>query len=75
MISYATEQAGIGAHIDDYDVFLIQSRGSREWAIENKFVTPEQENARLVLDTHINILTYIHTYIHKYTHILFFLSL
>ena len=57
MISYATEQAGIGAHIDDYDVFLIQSRGSREWAIENKFVTPEKENARLVLDTHINILT------------------
>ena len=52
MISYARAGAGIGAHIDDYDVFLIQSRGTREWSIENKFVSPDEERRRLVFLIH-----------------------
>ena len=31
MISYATQGAGVGAHYDRYDVFLIQGEGSRRW--------------------------------------------
>ena len=31
MISYATKGAGVGAHYDRYDVFLIQGEGRRRW--------------------------------------------
>ncbi|MDP6968634.1 MAG: cupin domain-containing protein [Gammaproteobacteria bacterium] len=31
MISYATKGAGVGAHYDRYDVFLIQGEGQRRW--------------------------------------------
>ncbi|MEZ4702221.1 MAG: cupin domain-containing protein [Rhodothermales bacterium] len=33
MISYATAQGGVGAHIDNYDVFLLQAQGHRRWEI------------------------------------------
>jgi len=33
MISYATKGAGVGAHYDRYDVFLIQGEGQRQWQI------------------------------------------
>lgn len=33
MISYATQGAGVGAHFDRYDVFLIQGQGQRQWQI------------------------------------------
>ena len=48
MISYAPSNGGIGAHVDAYDVFLIQGRGTREWSIENKFISAEEEVARKV---------------------------
>ena len=48
MISYATKGAGIGAHVDDYDVFLVQARGTREWSIENRYLTPAEETRRLL---------------------------
>lgn len=31
MISYATEGGGVGPHLDNYDVFLIQVHGRRRW--------------------------------------------
>ncbi len=34
MISYAPTGASVGAHIDAYDVFLLQANGQREWQIE-----------------------------------------
>ena len=34
MISYAVEGGGVGAHIDQYDVFLIQGLGQRRWKID-----------------------------------------
>ena len=43
MISYATAGGGIGAHVDNYDVFLIQGRGEREWSIENAFLSASDE--------------------------------
>lgn len=34
MISYATNGGGVGAHVDQYDVFLLQGLGQRRWAID-----------------------------------------
>ena len=31
MISYSTKGAGVGAHLDQYDVFIIQGQGQRRW--------------------------------------------
>ncbi len=33
MVSYATDQGGVGAHYDQYDVFLIQGLGRRRWEL------------------------------------------
>jgi 50S ribosomal protein L16 3-hydroxylase len=33
MVSYATDGGGVGAHVDNYDVFLVQGRGRRRWRI------------------------------------------
>lgn len=34
MISYAPTGASVGAHIDEYDVFLLQGSGTRRWSID-----------------------------------------
>lgn len=36
MISYATDQGGVGPHTDSYDVFLLQLKGRRHWRISEK---------------------------------------
>lgn len=33
MISYATDEGGVGPHYDSYDVFLLQVHGQRRWRI------------------------------------------
>lgn len=33
MVSYSNEQAGVGPHLDQYDVFIIQGKGSRRWQV------------------------------------------
>jgi 50S ribosomal protein L16 3-hydroxylase len=33
MISYASDQGGVGPHLDSYDVFLLQAHGERRWRI------------------------------------------
>ncbi|MBT0586585.1 cupin domain-containing protein [Alteromonas oceanisediminis] len=33
MVSFSVAGAGVGAHIDQYDVFLIQGKGQRRWQI------------------------------------------
>lgn len=33
MISYSTPGGGVGAHIDQYDVFIIQGMGQRRWQV------------------------------------------
>ncbi|MEO7072151.1 MAG: cupin domain-containing protein [Rhodanobacter sp.] len=33
MVSYAETDGGVGAHVDQYDVFLLQGIGQRHWAI------------------------------------------
>jgi len=34
MVSYAPDGASVGAHVDEYDVFLLQASGTRRWSIE-----------------------------------------
>ncbi|HKZ12080.1 MAG TPA: cupin domain-containing protein [Rhodanobacteraceae bacterium] len=36
MISYATDGGGVGAHVDQYDVFLLQGLGQRRWSIDTR---------------------------------------
>lgn len=33
MISWASDGGGVGPHVDDYDVFLLQAEGTRRWRI------------------------------------------
>ncbi len=41
MISYAEPGGGVGAHVDQYDVFLIQGLGQRHWAISTDPAAPK----------------------------------
>ena len=52
MVSFATEHGGVGAHIDNYDVFLLQAMGHRRWQIMN---SPLEEEL-LVPDLDISML-------------------
>ncbi len=36
MVSYAPDGASVGAHIDEYDVFLLQASGTRTWHIDSR---------------------------------------
>jgi len=52
MISYAANGGGVGAHIDNYDVFLLQGYGQRRWQINTEPVVEEN----LVEDIDVSIL-------------------
>ncbi len=41
MISYATDQGGVGPHTDAYDVFLMQAQGRRRWRISDRRYTDD----------------------------------
>ncbi|WP_394393270.1 JmjC domain-containing protein [Shewanella woodyi] len=36
MVSFATQGGGVGPHIDNYDVFLLQGEGTRRWRVGAK---------------------------------------
>lgn len=36
MVSFATPQGGVGPHIDNYDVFILQGEGRRHWIVGDK---------------------------------------
>ena len=40
MASFATPSGGVGPHVDNYDVFIIQGEGERRWTVGDK--TPQQ---------------------------------
>ena len=52
MISYAPVGASVGAHIDEYDVFLLQASGSRRWSIE----APAAECYDMVPDSDLKLI-------------------
>lgn len=54
MISYAEDGGTVGPHWDDYDVFLIQAAGRREWRIDQRPVSADNclqnQDLRLMKD-------------------------
>ncbi len=54
MVSYATDGGGVGAHFDQYDVFLIQGLGRRRWqvgaACDNDTELLPHDDLRLLAD-------------------------
>jgi 50S ribosomal protein L16 3-hydroxylase len=50
MLSYAPAGGGVGAHVDSYDVFLLQGAGKRKWQIS------EQKDLSLIDDAPLKIL-------------------
>ncbi len=46
MICCSAPQGGVGPHIDQYDVFIIQGMGKRRWRVGDKDVGQYQENHR-----------------------------
>ena len=51
MISFATDQGGVGPHFDSYDVFLLQAHGKRRWRIGR------QKDLSLLPDKPLKILS------------------
>lgn len=47
MISVACDKGNVGAHVDNYDVFLVQAHGTREWMIEDSPRTTDEFRAGL----------------------------
>ena len=52
MISYATQYGGTGPHFDNYDVFLVQAAGKREWQIGGVY-----DDSSIHSDTPVKIVT------------------
>jgi 50S ribosomal protein L16 3-hydroxylase len=50
MVSYAVPGGGVGAHVDSYDVFLLQGEGTRRWEIS------DQKDLRLIADAPLKLL-------------------
>jgi 50S ribosomal protein L16 3-hydroxylase len=50
MVSYAAPGGGVGAHVDSYDVFLLQATGHRQWAYGR------QQDLRLRDDAPVKLL-------------------
>jgi 50S ribosomal protein L16 3-hydroxylase len=42
MVSFATDGGGVGAHVDNYDVFLVQGTGKRRWQISTAEDAPRE---------------------------------
>ena len=47
MVSWASDGGGVGAHVDSYDVFLLQTHGRRRWRIAQRYDADLDERAPL----------------------------
>ena len=54
MISYAPEGGGVGPHVDNYDVFLLQGLGTRKWSVSTRPIAPQDE--KLIEDIDVSVL-------------------
>ena len=52
MVSFAARGGSVGAHLDSYDVFLVQGQGRRRW----RFHTTKTKNTRFVPNQPLRIL-------------------
>ncbi len=53
MISYSGDKGGVGPHYDNYDVFLVQASGRRQWEVGGLY----DESSRRRPDTPVKILS------------------
>jgi len=56
MISYAPKNASVGAHIDEYDVFLLQASGHRDWSIDSS----DNPDSSYIPDLELKVLANFH---------------
>lgn len=42
MVSFAATGGSVGAHVDQYDVFLLQAQGQRHWQIDDRIGAPTE---------------------------------
>jgi len=54
MVSYAAPDGNVGAHLDHYDVFLLQGQGRRRWFIEDK---PRPRGEESIPDLDVRMLS------------------
>lgn len=56
MVSYAVDGGSVGAHVDQYDVFLLQAQGKRHWRIDTSSNPPTafRDDAELRLLSEFN---------------------
>lgn len=57
-ISLSDLLGGIGSHCDDYDVFLIQMNGTRQWEVGKRKISSKEELEGLVPDIDVRILNF-----------------
>jgi 50S ribosomal protein L16 3-hydroxylase len=55
-VSLAPRRGGIGPHVDNYDVFLVQQSGTREWTVGLQEITTEKEYDTLVEASEVRVL-------------------
>ena len=55
-ISLAEYGGGIGPHVDNYDVFLIQMSGSRTWQVGRRKVNATEERDRMIDGLDVRVL-------------------
>jgi ribosomal protein L16 Arg81 hydroxylase len=56
-ISLSEEGGGIGPHVDNYDVFLIQVSGTRTWQIGRRKISPHEERDRMIDGLDVRVLS------------------
>src|SRR3546814_13884126 len=52
MVSFAAPGGSVGAHVDQYDVFLLQAQGHRRWQVD----TSPNPPVHFRLDTELKLL-------------------
>ncbi len=50
MVSYSAPEGGVGPHLDQYDVFIIQGMGKRRWTVGEKITKPVRDERHADLD-------------------------
>ena len=56
-VSLSDAGGGIGPHVDNYDVFLVQMNGRRTWEVGKRFITEQEEYETLVEGIDVRVLS------------------
>lgn len=55
-VSISPVGGGIGPHVDNYDVFLVQTQGERVWKVGRETISVQQESRDLIPGLNVRIL-------------------